>query len=387
MAAAAPQMSPQQANMAARAVVLRNSIDSWQVVSTQTVTTGIQGTVLNIPIRNVGLVKRLIVQVAATINGVAGSMQTLSKFGMANFFSQVVLTDLSNQTRIQTAGWHLMAIASAKSGKPFGSAITATDTPLGYGNNYFKTMFAPLTLAAAAAANNCFAHFEVPLAYSDVDLRGAIYANVVNATFNLQLVINPAMLVASTADATLAVYQSNGATVATITSATITLYQNYLDQIPVGKNGPILPYLDLATAYLLNNTALSALVANQDYPIPYANFRDFLSTVVVYDNAGVLNPGTDITYFAIQSANYTNLVKLDPFIVSLFARNRLQADFPTGMYYFDHRNKPISTVQYGNMQLIVQPSTVTGATSQFLVGWEALALINQVSQAGSLAGN
>lgn len=387
MAAAAPQMNIQQQNMLARQIVLASAIDEWQIISQQTYTTG-TGTVINIPLRNVGLIKRLVVEVAATISGSTGVTHTLTKLGLANFFSQVVLTDLSNQTRINTSGWHLTAVSSAKARLPYGSAITSTDTPFGYGNNYNKTVSAPPTITASAAANNVFAMFEVPLAYADNDLRGSIYANVVNATMNLQLTVNPNMLAISTdTDPTLAVYQSNGTTRATLPSFTVTVYQNYLDQLPIGDKGPVLPLLDLSTAYLLNNTAVSGIVANQDNPIPYANFRDFMSTTLIYDNNGSLNAGTDINYFTIQSANYTNIIKHDVALSSLWSRLRLQSDFPTGMYYWDHRAKPISTVQYGNQQLIVNPSNVGGSGATFLMGYESLALINQITQAGSLYGS
>jgi len=218
-------------------------------------------------------------------------------------------------------------------------------------------------------------------------LRGAIYANVVNATFNLQLVVNPNMFVTSTADPVLAMYQSANTTLAIMPSFTVTVYQHYLDQVPISNNGPILPFYDISVSYLLNNTQYAGLVANQDNPFPYANFRDFLSTTLVYDNAGVLNAGTDINYFSITTANYTNIMKFDVNISSLFSRLRLQDDFPIGTYYFDHRNKPISTIQYGNISLNVNFKTVTSNASVLLAGYEALALQNQVVQAGSIAGS
>jgi hypothetical protein len=373
-------------NSAARQLILANALDEWQQLFSNSFTSG-PGTVINVPLRNVGLNKRLVVEVAATISGSAGVTHKLTTLGLANFFSQVILTDLSNQQRINTSGWHLTAIASAKARLPYGSAVTALDTPFGYGNNYTQVQSAPALITGTQSASNVFHMLEIPLAYSDSDLRGAIYANVVNATFQVQLVVNSNMFVTSTADATLAVYQSNGTTLATLPTFTVTIYQNYLDQIPIGKNGAaILPLYDLSTAYLLNNTTLSAIVANSQYPIPYANFRNFLSTTVVYDNGGVLNPGTDILNFSIQSANFTNIIQIDPKIVSLWARLRLQDDFPTGMYYFDHRTKPLNTIQYGNLQLIVTPTTA-GANAAFLVGFESMALINQVTNAGSLPGN
>lgn len=390
MAAQQPQMTQQQYNAAARNAILATALDEWQNIAGATLTSNILGAVINVPVRNVGLIKRFVVEVAAQVQTTNGITQNLTVLGSSNIFSQVVLTDLSNQTRINTTGWHLTAIASAKAKMPFGSAITATDTPFGYGNNYKNTQTAPLAVSAPSSANNVFAMFEVPLAYSDTDLRGAIYANVVNATMTLQLTVNPAFFALLGADATSSVYQSSSATVpGTLVSLTYNIYQNYLDQLPINPNGKgtILPILDLSTAYTINNTAFSGLVQNQDFPIPYANFRDFLSTTIVYDNGGTLNAGTDIAYFALQSANYTNIFKVDPNIVSLWMRLRIQSDAPRGMYYFDHRKKPVSTIQYGNMQLIVNPSNVANASSNFLVGWESLALINNITQAGSLAAN
>lgn len=386
--AAAPQKAQYtpDINNAARNYVLANALDEWQNIYTATFTSG-ANTVINIPLRNVGLVKRLIIEIAATVSGSAGVTHTLTNLGSSTFLSNVTLTDLSNQTRINTTGWHLTAVASAKARMPFGSAITATDTPFGYGNNFLKTQGAPATITNTAAANNVFVMYEVPIAYNDFDLRGAIYANVVNATFNLQLTVNPNLLVANTVtDAIQSMYQSSSAVVATLPSFTINVYQNYLDQLPTSNGNVILPLLDLAANYLLLNTTTTGIVANQDFPIPYANFRDFMSTTVIYDNAGVLNAGTDINSFSLQSANYTNIWKIDPYLSSLWNRLRMQCDFPKGMYYFDSRMRPVSTIQYGNMQLIINPSAVTaGAT--FLIGYESLAYTNQITQAGSLYGN
>lgn len=378
-------------NMQARNLILRSAIDMWQRIFNLTFTTG-EGTNITVPVRNVGLIKRFVIKVAATVSGSAITTNTLQQLGGANFFSQVVFTDLSNLQRINTTGWHLMAVASAKARLPYGSATTSLDTPLGYGNNYTQVQSAPPTITNTAAASNVFLFFEIPIAYSDDDLRGAVYAAVVNATMQLQLTVNPNMLAASTVtDTVLAMYKSSGVK-ATLPSFTITVYQNYLDQIPVvpasgsSAGGPMLPPLDISTAYFLNNSSFSGITNNQLFPIPYSNFRDFLSTTVIYDNGGTLNQGTDLTTITLTSANLTNILDLEPTFPALMARNRLQADFPIGMYYFDHRRKPISTVQYGNMQLNFQPSTVN-ANASFLVGFESFGILNQVTNAGSLAGS
>lgn len=386
MTAAQAQAAAIQNNMAARQLCIQQGVDMCQQIFTTTSAAG-PGAVINVPCRNVGLVKRFWVEVAAIVSGTAaGPTHTLTPFGPANFFSTVILSDLSNQQRINTAGWHLTMISSVKRRRPFGAAFTS-DTPFGFGNNFTKTIAAPASITTTATANNLFAMFEVPVSYSDMDLRGAIYANVYNATYNLQLTVNGNMFAASGADPTLAVYRSSSATIATMPSFTVTVYQNYLDQLPFDQNGqPILPAFDISTAYMLNNTAFSGLVANQANPFQYANFREFMSTSVIFDNAGALNTGSDLTRIQLQSANFTNIFDIDPNLSSLQTRLILGDDAPAGTYYFDHRHKPISTEQYGNMQLVFIPNTISAATASFLFGYEALALIGAVSQAGSLPG-
>lgn len=380
-------MNPVDMNLLARRAVINQAVDMTQQIFTQTnlnVTPNTAPLVLNIPIRQVGLVKRLIVRVAATIQA-NGQTLSLCPFGPTQMFSQVVLTDLSNQTRINTAGWHLHGVASAKRRGVYGAAYT-TDTPTGFGSNYPSVMAAPATITTNPVTNNVFCEFEIPLSYTDQDLRGAIYMNVTNATAFLQLTVNPNFFVASGADKTFGVYQSNSATLGLINSFQVTVYQNYLDQLPLSQNGgPVLPLLDLSTAYLLNTTPISGLVANQDVPIPYANFRDFMSTFVIFDNAGTLNSGSDVAYWALQSANFTNIWKYDPQITAFLGRAVFGDDPPAGVYYMDHRQKPISTIQYGNMSLVLNASSVTAGAS-LSMGYEQLALINMITQAGALFG-
>lgn len=375
-----------QANAYARQLVLQNAVEATQSINNLTYTGG-AGQIITVPARNVGLVTKFLVEIQATITGTAGGpAHNLTKIGAANFLSNITLTDLSNQQRINTAGWHLTAVNSAKYRMPYGSANTATDTPFGYGNNNQTTMKAPGIINGAVTSTNVSLVYEVPVAYSSTDLRGAIFAGVVGATFQLQFTVNPNLCVTNTADAVLAMYQSSSSVVATLSSCNINVYQVYLDQLPMGSKGPILPLLDMNVGYMLQNTSQGGLVANQDNQLQYANFRDFMSTTVIYDNAGVLNPGTDVANFALQTANLVNIFKVDPNIVSLWNRLRMQCDFPTGMYYFDHRAKPIATVQYGNMALVANLSAVTSSASNLLVGWESLAQFNQVTGAGSLYG-
>lgn len=372
-----------QQNMTARNIVVGNAVDLTQQIFSQTYTNYVAGQSypINITPRNVGLLKRFWVECSFTVQQGAAETQTKSTFGGANALSQIIFTDLNNQVRVSTTGWHLHMLATARRQLAFGAAFTSSD-PTGIAANW------PLmtTPASVTTAQTFRFFYEIPVTYSDVDLTGGLWCGVLNATMNLQLVVNPNFFVASGANATQAVYQSSTAQLGKINSMTITVYQNSLDQIPVDPQSgqKILPTQDLQYVYLLNNTNSTGLAPTSDSALPYANWRNFFSTFVVYDNAGVLNLGTDINYLALQSANFTNLFKLDPYMLSLMTRTKINDDYPPGVYYIDSRAKPISTLQYGNMQLLVNPSAVTNSTSQFLIGYESMALQGVMNQAGSI---
>lgn len=399
-----------QANAAARNAVLANSIEALALIYSQSGIVPATQNVVNITPRNVGLIRGFYVHVATTFTTGATTTLTRTTMGPANLLSLVTFNDLSNQQRINCLGWYLPYLdterrrnqsfsAELATGVP-ASAASGVDTPLGMSANFTSQfglagtntpiMSCPASIAPSTANNVIDMWYYVPISYTDRDLRGAIYAGVVNSVMNLQLTFNSAAFqAASTADPTLSVFASSGA-VNVITGQTwsVEVYQDFLDQLPFSAQGPILPFQDLSWSYLLNTTFFTGMSVGQDFPIPFPNFRNVQSMSLVYDNGGSLNSGADVNYLSLQSANYTNIFKVSPAMQAILTRGILHVDTPKGMYYFDFRRKPLSTVQYGNLNLVVNPATVTATlgASQFLVGFEQLAMQNQVVGAGSLAG-
>lgn len=377
-------------------LILTQGEDMTQPLTSGTFTPNGSNNTINVPMRQVGLTRGFIVKVVATYsNPDTVTAGTLTNFGAANVVSNFTVTDLDNYQRINTTGWHMNLLNTAKEGWPFGAALlsTATDTPVKYGNNY-SVMGASATVPVKASSVNGVGtvtmYYWVPLAYGKRDLRGAIYTGVVNATAYLQFTINPTPIVTS-GDATLAVYTQPSPTsggAITCTNVTYTVYQNYIDQIPryasgQNKGAPILPPIGQSTQYRLVNTSLSAISANQQFPIPFTNFQSFLSASVIYDQNGTLNAGSDITYWFLAAANTLQFFQLDPYTQSLRTRIRIKTDLPAGGYMFDFRDQPINTSQAGNMQLMLQASSAA-AGSQVLVGWESFAVVNSVLGAQSL---
>ncbi len=102
-------------------------------------------------------------------------------------------------------------------------------------------------------------------------------------------------------------------------------------------------------------------------------------------NAGVYAvPGSDVNYWSFRTAHYTDTRKADPFTWSGLTRRKILTDTPTGMYYFDHRAKPIYTTQTGNTNLILNAS-LANANAQVMVGWEMLANVWHLVNAASLS--
>lgn len=371
-------------NLAIRNMLLNVSQPmKQQIFSATQATPGSTNNVFTIPVKNVGLITGFLVAVTATLANAGASNATLTTIGGPNILSNVTFTDLDQYQRINTAGWHIAMLNAGKEGFPFGAAMlsTALDQTSNFGNN-FDVATATATLTSGGGTGTIKQYYWVPLSYSPRDLRGAMFAGVVNATSQLQLTVNPTPGV-TTGDATLACY-SGANTATTISSVTLQVYQFYQDQLPRGQNGaPILPPLDIATQYRLVSTALTGMSAGQDFPIPYSNFQDFLSTTVIYNQNGTLSDGSDINYWSLQAANTLNFFKMDPYAIQLLSRVRNRIDFPRGIYQFDFRDSPISTNQTGNMQLIINPITAA-AQSSVLVGFESFALINAVLGASSL---
>lgn len=374
------QINGAQQNTLARQIILANGVERLQQIFSQTVDTT-QQTVVNVNPRNVGLIKGFFVDVELSFNNTSANALALTEYGPANVLEQIKFDDLQNNTRIQTTGWHMHLVNSVRNQRPFGLSNALENSPIDYGAIY-DVISAPATINAAATGTVKMRYY-VPLAYSNSDLRGAIYANVVNATMQLQLTINRLNAVANNITSPQAVYK-NTTTGGVTTTCKITVYQHYIDQLPMGPTGPILPMQDIQTIYELKNTTMNGMAAGQDFTVPYANFRTFLSTVAIYwQGATVLAAGTDINYWALRSANFTDIFKITPAVSALLTRLQLGTDFPIGGYYFNHRERPINTIQYGNMELVLNAITAP-VNSQILVGYEDFALINVVSGAGSL---
>lgn len=372
-------IDPTALNLQARAIVLGNSVEMTQPLPALSVNPANQN-VVNFQARNVGLLIGFIVEVTGTISNPAGAIVNRTPFGTANILTNIKFTDIDNLDRINTTGRHLAMVNAAKNGFPFGSAM-APNIPMGFGAN-FSPFIGPATIAAAATQQVRHV-YHVPVAYSKNDLRGSVFSAVTNGVQNLQLTINPTPQVDGATDVLNAVYSGNAGGAWT-GNVTINVYQVFRDQLPTANGSPILPLQDLNTVYDLKTTTRNGLTVGTDFPVPYSNQRTFLSTLLTYDNGGVYNGGSDINYFSLVAANTTPLWKVSPEVAALMARQTFMCDPPLGVYYFDHRAAPIDTINWGNLDLIVNPLTVN-AGAKLELGYEQFTQANTITAASSLS--
>jgi len=401
-AQAAPRMTPQQQDAIATRAILASAVDRIQLVASETVFPASNPVLIIQPI-NVGLIKRYTIVCNGTITNSGTVPINFTDWGLANLFGQggIQYTDLNNYLRVNTSGAHLTMLAQAKRRRAFGSSVT-DNADGGTPNPTFKSkmtnvppaywgVFAAPETIAVGSSGTFRAVFELPLSYTDDDLRGAVWANVLNAVQQITLTANQQAVVQDTQDTNFAVYSGAAGAAGSISSMTVTVYQEYLDQLPKAQ-GPqgfttILPALSLSTVYELKSTIFSSISPNQEFYIPYANQRSFISTFATFNNNGQLTGrslGGDVGYWALLAANASYIWKLDPLTVAMKSRDQLNSDCPAGTYYFPTRRKNIATLQFGNLQLTLNAknSTPQGYCN---VMWEAFALQNTLQSGASLA--
>lgn len=373
------------ANNNIRDTILATAMPRVQQIGSQSITGTVSAANANLTFNPVlaGLLVGFLVEINATYENLGAGAGTRTEFGALNTVNRFQFTDLSNFTRINTTGWHVGLLNSAKLGSWSGGAV-APNLPFNAGNiNNVNSLAATIDAAGGADDERAVRMvYYVPVAYGQTDLRGAVMLQVVNATSQLQIQLNSAPGTAP-ADELAAVFKGANTNVI-MKNATVQVSQVYYDQLPRGQNGQlVLPIVDLSTMYLLNDTTVAPLVVNQDNAVPYANFRTYLSTFAVFDNGGTYNTGSDVDYWALQYANGLRQFQEEAEIVQYFTRNQIGFDFPQGVYYFDHRAYPISTANYGNCELILRPTTVN-ANAMLAMGYEMFAQSQAIVAASSL---
>lgn len=397
------------ANYQARQIVLNESYPVIQEVESQTFDPKNKST-FDVTPANIGIVKGFTIVVKAIIDAsefAQADAAQLCNFGAANLIQRITYYDPDNQRHTETTGWHLHLINSLKQGRPYLAptqyngfgAPSGLEYPVFYGNKFKVQSARPVISGEDGGLDQIEVTFTyyLPLAYSDTDLTGAVLANVPQSKQRLKIEFannNTAFnnttvdkLTTVNNDAIYNVVSQTGKQMK-FTEMSYTVYQHYLDQLPVGQNGYILPLIDLSTLYCLENSAFGGITPNVDFTVQYANLYKYLSTVAIYDKGSIedhLN-GENLNYLSQRTANFSDTCKMSPVAWVGQTRKMFGNDLPFGVYYKDNRDKPVYTLQYGNVGFVVNPKKVA-PDQRLLMGYEYFTSRTELINAGTIATN
>lgn len=340
-----------QTNAIMRAALLQSAPRMRKLLGNFTQGGSLGGTT-RVKLFNVGITTKLIIDVVATVD-IAVATATLSPKAPFNLINRVKLTDYDGTDRVNCSGYQLWVAQCVRN-----------EAIVGY-NNQSQTavLTSPLVPTAVAAGSTFRFQLEVPLAYSDTDLRGALLTQTAVGEAYLNLDWNTLFYQNGNADAVL-----NGAatTTASNVSINVNVEQEFLLPQNVGGQVP-LPAIDLMTVYELAGALKSAdnLAVNSEKLINYPNVRSVIGAYFNYVNNGIMNAATTDVSKLRLIANGNNVLREYSATSKLFDQRRFltpDGDIRAGTYFESHRARPIETALYGNVQYGFTPSAVTTTT-------------------------
>ncbi|MHB8387515.1 hypothetical protein [Metallibacterium sp.] len=323
---------------------------------------GTLGGTTRVKLFNVGITTKLILNVSVSVDiGVA--IATASPKAPFNIINRIKLTDFDGTDRVNCSGFQLATLQCVREKHAYG-----------YNNDSQTSVLAnPAVPTAIAAGQNLQFIIEVPLAFSDTDLRGALLTQTAVGEAWLSLDWNSLLYQSLNDDA---VY--NGApttTVALSAGATIqvAVEQEYLLPQSIGGQVP-LPALDLMTVYELSGALRSAdnIAVGSEKLFNYPNVRSVIGAYFSYLNNGVMHtPTTDLTRVRLIANGNNVLREYTPFTKLFDMRKLINGDWRVGTIWELSREKPIQTALFGNVQYGITFAAVTAGNTNVEVMFES----------------
>lgn len=328
---------------------------------------GAPGGTTRVKLFNVGVTTRLLLDVSVSYT-VGTAAATLSPKAPWNVIQKVKLTDYDGTDRINASGYQLWMLNSVRAGAQ----------PYGYNNTTAAGVLAAPAMPIAVGAQTSEFLIEVPLAFNPSnDLRGALLTQTAVGEAYLNIDWNSLFYANANADAVF-----NGAGTTTISNVVISVnvFQEYLLPQQIGNQVP-LPTLDLMTVYEFAGALKSSdnIAVNQEKLFNYPNVRSVIGFYANYINNGVMNvANTDISKFRLI-ANGNNVLReygpsdklFEQRLTAAFGGFAPMSDLRAGSYFELHRDKPIETALFGNVQYGITPSAANGGNQYFEVGFES----------------
>lgn len=349
-----------QQNLQQRAALLQSAPKMEKILGT--FSGGLPGGSTRIKLFNVGITTNLylLVEAPVTIGTLAA---TLSPKAPYNLIDRVRVTDYDGTDRVNVSGYALWVLNSAR-----------RQTPAGLNNGALSDI---VTLPSApVATGNQTVRFliQVPICYDvNRDLRGALLTQTAVGEAYVTIDWNPQLYANGNADA---VFNGAATTTVAITSGqsiSTTVTQEYLLPQAVGGSVPM-PMLDLMTVYEVAGTVRSSdnLSVGAEKLINYPNVRSVIGAYFNFINNGVMNPATTDIGKVRLIANGNNVLReYGPIQKLMDQRYWCDGDLKPGTYFEMHREKPIETALFGNVQYGITPTAVSGTNTNVEITFES----------------
>jgi hypothetical protein len=315
-----------------------------------------------IKIFNVGVTTRILLDVTMTYD-VATAAVTPTIKAPFNVMNRVKLTDFDGTDRINASGYQLFVLNSVRRRMQYG-----------YNNGSAAAVLTAPTAGAGTVGVGRTLNFqmEIPLAFDPTaDLRGALLTQTAVGEAWVNIDWNTVAVSASDVDS---IFNSATGVVSNV-AFSVAAFQEYL--LPQSINGQVpLPTFDLMTVYEFAGALKSTdnLAVGSEKLLNYPNVRSVIGSYFNYVNGGALNAApTDIQKLRLI-ANGNNVLKEYGPRDKLFEQRIYMldgSDLRPGTYFEPHRQKPIETALFGNIQYGITPNTVSAGNTYVEVAFES----------------
>lgn len=358
----------QQANAIQQNLMLRNALLGSAPAMRKNLGTwsgsgqgGILGGTTRIKLFNVGVTTRILLDVTMTYDVVTAAMVATEK-NPFNVISRLKLTDFDGTDRINASGFQLWVLNSVRRRMNYG-----------YNNGAATAVLANPEMTLTVGTNRTLKFLmEVPVAFDPkTDLRGALLTQTAVGEAWINIDWNGTGVSATANDD--AIFTSATGTLANVTFS-VNVIQEYLLPQAIGGQVP-LPTFDLMTVYEYTGALRSTdnIAVGSEKLFNYPNVRSVIGFYLNYTQNNVLNAATtDISKIRLI-ANGNNVLREYGPRDKLFEQRIYMldgSDLRKGVLYELHREKPIETALFGNIQLGITPLLATG-TCNFEQGVES----------------
>jgi hypothetical protein len=311
---------------------------------------------------NVGVLTKLLLRV--TLDLTIGTAIAVPSFKAPwNLISRVRLTDYDGTDRVNLSGFQLWVLNCIR-----------VDSFYGSNNAVAITQVLTNPVVPTAIGNGQVAFFiEVPVAF-DVDnqivqlqdLRGAIMCQT--AVGEMYLNIDWISSLVNTTGDVDSLYQGAGTTTVVgqnTTPITVTMWQDYLLPQAIGNRGQIpIPGIDIMTVYELNGNVRSSdnIALNTEKLINYPNVRSVIGAYFNYVTGAQVRVIANGNNILMDNSGFSQL---------FYQRELLQTDLLAGNWWRLHREHPIETALFGNVQAGLTPNVVTGGNQYIEIAFES----------------